>query len=601
MSQPLHTRTPSVPQARPHSGLTALRRLVGYLLVRRAWFLLTLACSITSTLLLVLAPWLTGRIIDQHAVAGEPRGLLSDCLVLLLVYMAATLFAWLQARGMASVAQDCVQRLRSQLFEHLQRLPMAFFAKHSQGELMSRATHDLDLLATTLNQGVMQLLSSLVLVLGALGFMLALSPALTLVSLCCLATMLIVTRSIARYSRRAITAQQTQLGALNGLIQESISGQATLRLSAAEAHAAARVEGIAQRLRSSSRRAQIIAGSMGPAMNTFNNLGFALLAAVGGWLALHGDVSVGAVIAFLGYSRQLERPVNELANQFNLMQAAIAGIERSFEILDQEDELADHQDRPVPPLTGAIRFEAVGFHYTADHPVLQGIDLQIERGERIALIGPTGAGKTTVFNLLLRFIEPSAGHILLDGHRLSTLPREGLRRQIGVVLQDCHLFNVSLRDNLHYGRPSASDEEILHVARLTGADDFIRQLPGGYESRLGTGGITLSQGQRQLLAITRTLLRDPTILLLDEATSNIDARSEQLIHKALQTLMHGRTSLIIAHRPETIRHADRIIVLEQGRVAASGTHAQLLESSLMYQRLQARPDPAAARRCSAPR
>ena len=578
-------RTPVVNAERAGASLPALRRLGGYLLRQPGAFGLTLLCALCAGLLLVVAPWMIGRIIDRHVIAFDGPGLLGDCLWLLLVYAAAALFAWAQAHAMAGVAQHCVQRLRGELFEHLQRLPLTFFAKRSQGELMSRATHDLDLLATTLNQGAIQLLSGLVLVLGALAFMLALSPLLTLISVVCLVSMLFATRAIAGRSRQAFADQQGYLGELNGRLQENIDGQATLRLYGATQAAAASVEGVAQRLRFAAWRAQTLAGSMGPAMNTFNNLGFALIAAVGGWLVLGKVTSIGVVVAFLNYSRQLERPVNDLANQFNLMQAALAGVERTFQILDQADEFVDEQPLALKRLAGDVEFVGVGFHYDPRQAVLQAIDLHVRPGECVALVGPTGAGKTTLFNLLLRFIEPSRGHVRIDGLDIRHLPRRDLRRQLGVVLQDCQLFAGTLAENLRLGCPQASDEELRRVARLTGADAFISRLPLGYDSPLGGSGLVLSQGQRQLLAITRTLLIDPAILLLDEATSNIDARSEAQIQRALRTLMQGRTCLVIAHRLHTVRQADRIAVIDQGRVVALGTHEQLMAAGGTYARL----------------
>lgn len=564
---------------------SVLRQLLAYLLRERARLLPVLLCAVFGTLLLASAPYLIGRIIDGVIAPVPGSAMRAQYLLLLAVYVAAALCNFGQTRLMAAVAQRGIGRLRDDLFAHLQRLPVPFFDRRPPGELMSRVTNDMELLATTLNQGMPQLLSSAILLLGTAAFMLHLSPALTLLTVASLALMFTVTRLLARHSRAYVALQQNLLGQLNGQLEEDIGGLATIRLHNAQAVTLQRFDERNRELRGASIRAQIFAGIVGPCMNSCNNLGYVAIVAGGGWLVWHDLAGVGLVAAFLQYARQLERPVNEFANQFNLLQSALAAAERGFAILAEPVETGCDDDPSLARIAGAVEFECVAFAYTAGQPVLRDVSLRAVPGQHIALVGPTGAGKTTLFNLLLRFIEPCAGTIRIDARDTRTIDRQALRRQLGVVLQEPQLFEGSVLDNIRYARPEAELAEVERIVGLLGLDDFIARLPEGYATPLRAGGSNLSQGQRQLLSIARTLLADPAILLLDEATSHLDARSETQVQRALRVLMRGRTCLIIAHRLRTISGADQILLLDGGAVVERGSHAQLLAHGGVYAQL----------------
>lgn len=566
--------------------LSISRRLLGYLAGGGSWRLsAVLVCILGATVLLASGPFLIGRIIDEHIVAQRPDGLAQQCLLLLVIYGLAALFGFVQARLMAGIAQGTAGALRRALFSHVLQLPPALFAQRSSGELISRISLDMDVLAVSLNQGLAQLLSSLVLVLAALLFMFSLSPWLALLTLACLSLMFVTTRYLARRARHHVGRQQQTLSLLTGTLQESIAGLGIIRLFNAHARFRDGFVQANQQLCRDASHAQVLAGIVGPTMNTCNNLGYALIALAGCWMVWGGFATLGLVAAFLSYSRQLERPVSEFANQFSQIQSAWVGVERAFALLDQPAETDAAFAFAAETLAGELQFDQVQFAYRPEQPVLRGVSFTVGRGEHVALAGVTGAGKSTLFNLVLRFIEPTAGRVHLDGRPLGEFERRALRRRIGVVLQEPYLFAASVLDNIRYGRPDASLGQVRHIAELLDIDDFINHLPQGYATVLQAGGQDLSRGQRQLLAIARALLAEPSLLLLDEATSNLDRHSERCVRRALAILMKGRTCLIIAHRLSTVRNADRILLLDQGRVIEQGSHAQLMALDGGYARL----------------
>ncbi|WP_418647881.1 ABC transporter ATP-binding protein [Thauera butanivorans] len=584
------------PAERPHGPGSTLRRLWACAGGQRPALLAACALTLCGTGLALLGPWLIGRIIDQHVVPRDGDGLARACAVLLLVYLAATAMNWLQSFIMIGVSQRTVGVLRQHFFAALQDLPLSVFARRSQGDLMSRATNDVEMVALFLNQALPQLMSSVVLLSGSLLVMLWMSPPMTLLALLAVPLAIVVTRQVAGRTRRHFSAQQGRLGELNGFIEETLSGQKVVQAYRREAGALREFDAINSQVRTASTRAQILAGMMGPSMNATNNLGFAVMAAIGAWLAIDGATSIGVVVAFLNYTRQIERPINDLANQFNLAQSALAGAERVLDIIDEPSEHAAGERTRLDRVRGEVSFEGVGFGYQAERPVLRDIDLHVQPGQMIALVGPTGAGKSTLASLLTRFHDADSGTLRIDGHDIRTLDKNGLRRHFGMVLQDTHLFSASVRDNIRFGRDDASAEEVERAAVLARADGFIRSLPQGYDTLLAENGARLSQGQRQLLAIARALLADPAILILDEATSNIDTRTEALLRQAMDALLEGRTSFVIAHRLSTIAAADRIVVMDGGRIVESGTHRALLRRAGLYRTLyqsqfsHARPD-----------
>lgn len=562
-------------------------RLWTYLRRQRATLILASVVVVINTLLTIAGPYLLALAIDQYIIPGDLPGLWRIGIIMLVVYGANSLTTWAQTYIMAGAAQQTVRALRDDLFTQLQTFSLRFFDSHNHGDLMSRLTNDIENVNAVLSENVTQLVSGLLSLVGVAGIMLWLNWRLALVVLCMQPIlMLIVTRWVAKNTRTGFRDQQAALGKLNGLIEETVTGQRVVKAYSREPVVLAEFAADNQQLRSAATKAQIYAGFMGPTMNFISHLGLTILVGTGGWLALSGLTTVGTIAAFINYSRQFGRPLNEIANLYNQLQSAVAGAERVFATLDEQAELVDADDAlSLTEVQGDVIFQDVHFRYEEATPVLQGISLHAKPGETVALVGPTGAGKTTIVNLLTRFYDIDDGQILIDSHDLRQLHRHDLRRQLGIVLQDTFLFAESVMENIRYGRLDASDEEVMAAATLANADQFIHRLPQGYATALSERGNNLSQGQRQLLAIARAILANPRILILDEATSSVDTRTEQHIQEAMLRLMEGRTSFVIAHRLSTIRNADQILVIDHGEIIERGTHEGLLAQAGFYHHL----------------
>ncbi|MEN1988304.1 ABC transporter ATP-binding protein [Paenibacillus hubeiensis] len=574
-----------LPKVRAKNAGHTLLRIWSYMGRQRKGVIAALALTALGTLLNLAGPYLLGRTVNEHIVPKLTDGLLKDCLLLLTVYVLSSLMLWGQSYVMIGVSQLTVKDLRQALFSRLQQLPIRFFDRNQSGDLMSRATNDIDNVSTTLNQSVTQLMSSAILLVGSLSIMVALDIRLTLLSLVTVPLIMFATKMIASRTRKHFTAQQKLLGELNGFSQETIAGQKAVMAYNRQEESRKHFKELNDKLRTASTQAQTVSGLVGPTMNVMNNIGFAILAAVGGWMAYHDLTSIGLIVSFLAYSRQVERPINDLANQYNLIQAAIAGAERVFQIMDTPGEYEDEQDQQLERINGKVVFDHVSFGYDPGKEILKEVSFTAEPGQMIALVGPTGAGKTTIINLLPRFYDITGGKITIDGQDITGLDKDHLRQKLGIVLQDAYLFSGTIRDNIAYGKPDATDEQIIQAAKLANAHGFIRKLADGYDTPILAGGGNLSQGQRQLLTIARAILADPAILILDEATSSIDTRTELQIQEAMRTLMKGRTSFVIAHRLSTIREADQILVIDAGQIAERGTHDELMRQHGFYYQL----------------
>jgi ATP-binding cassette subfamily B multidrug efflux pump len=550
--------------------------------------------SLYASLLLVvvgiglnlLGPYLMGKAIDKYILAGNLPGLARIALVMLAIYLAATLTTWAQAYLMAAVAQRTIHYMRQALFERIQGLPLRFFDRQPHGELMSRLTNDVENISLVLGDSLTQLVTAVLTLAGTAVVILVLHWQLALVALVIIPVMSLIVRLVSTHSLKGFRQQQEYLGQLNGLIEEDVTGARVVIAYTRTEAAVADFEQINRRLQAASTRAQALSLLMGPVPNLINNVGYAAIASAGGWMAVQGWVSVGTIATFINYVQQFTRPLNQLANLINAIQSALAGAERFFETIDELPEPADAPGAAaLEQVAGDVVFDDVSFAYQPGTPVLKHVSLHASPGQTIALVGPTGAGKTTLINLLSRFYDVDAGAIRVDGHDIRQVRRADLRRRLGIVLQDTFLFSATVMENIRYGRLEAGDEEVVAAARLANADHFISRLPQGYHTPLSEGASNLSQGQRQLLAIARAILADPAILILDEATSSVDTRTEKQIQEALLRLMQGRTSFIIAHRLSTIRDADGILVIQDGQVVERGSHADLLAARGAYYRL----------------
>lgn len=551
---------------------------------QRILLILVLGMVVISSILSLLGPFLIGRIIDDYIVPGKTVGLYQVIALLIVVYIVLVLSMYLQNYWMVGIAQQTIYRMRTRVFAHLQKLPLSFFDKRQHGELMSRVTNDIESVSSTLNSSFIQVFSSVLTLIGTVSVMLYLSPLLTVLTMIIIPVMFIAMRWITRRTGKLYKEQQAALGSLNGIIEETISGQRIVKAFSQEARVMEEFREKSMRLRRTGFWAMSYAGYIPKVMTLLNHMSFTIVAGIGGLLAINGYVSIGVMVIFTEYARQFTRPLNDLANQFNTVLSAIAGAERVFIIMDEKEETDTGTLVLSHTLGGEVTFQHVSFKYeiAEEHYTLQDISFYIKPGQMVALVGATGAGKTTIMQLIARFYDVDSGTVLFDGIDVRDLKRSTLRSQMAFVLQDPFLFETSIRENIRYGRLDATDEEIEEAARKANAHEFIMKLPKGYDTLLTADGGEISQGQKQLLSIARAFVANPKILLLDEATSSIDTVTELKIQEALDHLMQGRTSFVIAHRLNTVKNADVVLVMKEGKLVESGPRQDLIAKGGAY-------------------
>jgi len=613
-----------MPPAKPRDFRGTLRRLVGELAPQRGHILFVVALSVVSVVGNVLGPKLLGnatnilfeglvgkqfppgitqaqaeaalRAAGQNQLADMLSGMtvvpgagvdftaLAQVLVLVAgVYVVSAVFTWAAAYVMAGVAQRTVYNLRRKVDLKLARLPLRYFDSHSRGDTLSRVTNDIENIATTLQQSLTTLITALLTVVGVLIIMFTISPLLAVISLAVVPASMGITVLIARRSQHQFAAQWERTGVLNGHVEEMHTGHSLVKVFGHQAEALAVFDAENEKLYDASYRAQFISGVIQPTISFLSNLNYVAIAVIGGVQVASGTMSLGDVQAFIQYSRQFTMPITQVASIMNVLQSAIASAERVFELLDEPEEVPDTlQPRVLELARGHIRLEDVSFRYEPDKPLIDAFDLEVPAGETVAIVGPTGAGKTTLVNLLMRFYDIDRGRILVDGIDIRDLTRDDLRRTFGMVLQDTWLFGGTIRDNIAYGHEGATEEQIVAAAQAAHVDHFVRTLPDGYDTVIDDDASNLSQGEKQLLTIARAFLADPQVLILDEATSSVDTRTEVLVQRAMARLMEGRTSFVIAHRLSTVRDAHTILVMNHGAIVERGRHEELLAARGFY-------------------
>lgn len=573
---------------KPKDAKKILKKLINYISANRYLFYMLILVMVAITMLNLAIPSIQGAAINTiHIESGKvtlDRHRFVALLVLLVCfYILSSFFQYLQGIFSARLSQTTVRDMRRDLFAKIVKLPIKYLDTHQHGDLMSRMTNDVENISNSISQSIGSLISGGLTVVGTLVIMLCYSPALTAVSMITIFLTMLTSGFMSKKMRKFFSRQQKLMGSLNGHIEETVTGLHTISAFGREGAECTEFDKISDNLKDCAIRAQILGGSMGPLMNVISNLGFLLVAAAGGYFAWKNVIAIGTIQAFSMYTKQFSRPVNEIANQFAQIQTALAGAERIFDVIEQPNERDDGTAKAE--VCGRVDFNNVNFSYVKGEQVLKNFDLHVQKGEKIALVGATGSGKTTVVNLLTGFYDPDGGNIEIDGVDIRNMPKSDLRKNIAIVLQDTVLFSDTAANNIRYGREEADFEDICQAAKTANADVFIERLRDGYDTVLTESGANLSQGQRQLMSIARAVLANPKILILDEATSSVDTRTEMHIQQAMIALMKNRTSIIIAHRLSTIRDADVIVVIEHGQIAEMGGHDELLQRKGCYYNL----------------
>ncbi|MBU3214665.1 ABC transporter ATP-binding protein/permease [Clostridium estertheticum] len=579
------------PKAKAKDFKGTLKRLLGYLKPQRTNFILVFIFAIISTIFTIVGPKISAKAIDKlvegitnvNGVNIDFTYIKNIILILIVLYLISTVFGFLQQYIMSGVAQKTVYNMRLEVEDKLSRLPLKFFDARTHGEILSRVTNDVDNISTTLQQSLTQLITSIVTIIGIIVMMLTISPIMTLVVILTLPLYIGVTALVAKRSQKYFAAQQKEIGELNGHVEEMYTGHKIVKSFGHEKDSIEEFENINDRLYDAGYKAQFISGIIMPIMKFVGNIGYVVVCVVGGLLATQGKVTIGNIQAFIQYSNQFTQPIVQTANIANIIQSTVASAERIFELLDEVEELVETSATKVIKIPkGEVKFEHVDFSYNLEKSLIKDMNIDVKRGHTIAIVGPTGAGKTTLVNLLMRFYEIDAGKISIDGVDIRDIKRGNLRNMFGMVLQETWLFNGTIMENIAYGRVGATDEEAMQAARAAHAHHFIKTLPDGYNTMLNEEASNISQGQKQLLTIARAILANPTIMILDEATSSVDSRTEFYIQRAMTELMENRTSFVIAHRLSTIKDAELILVMDKGSIIEMGNHNELIAKNGFY-------------------
>ncbi|MCD8367230.1 MAG: ABC transporter ATP-binding protein/permease [Clostridiales bacterium] len=565
---------------KPKEGRKTLLRLLGLFRKERGLVAGLMAVVVIGCIGSVAAPSFQASAIDCIS-AGAYQTLTRYLVLMLVAYLVYGLCTLLQGLVAAQLSQHIVGRMRNDLFQKVVNLPIKYLDTHSHGDIMSRMTNDVENISNIIAQSLSSLVSGVLTIIGTIFMMVYYCWQLAILSCLTVVASVLITTAISRVMRKLFRRRQSLLGDLNGTVEEKVIGYRTVTAYNQQEATIREFETISDDLKDTGIRAEVIGSSMGPLMNVVSNVAFVIVAVCGGYFAIHGIISVGVISAFIVYAKQFSRPINELANLYAQIETAIAGAERVFAIMDEEDEDKSGK-QTMADATGVVTFRNVDFSYVPGKQVLYGFNLEVKAGQKVALVGATGSGKTTVVNLLMRFYDVDGGEILIDGVNIRDISADELRRSTAIVLQDTVLFSDTIRGNLKYSNPDATQEELDHAAAMSGCTGLIQRLPEGYDTQLSEGGSNLSQGQRQLLSICRAFLASPRILILDEATSSVDTRTEKRIQDAMVNLMKDRTSLIIAHRLSTIQDADLIVVMDQGRIVETGQHETLLAQKGRY-------------------
>lgn len=568
---------------KPVDGKKTVKRLVKYFASEKYTVITLLVIVLIVVICSVYAPSLQSQAIDNIS-AGKYDSLNRILLKMAAVYVIYSIGTLFQGRISALLSQRIVSTMRTDLFDRIVNLPVSYLDVHAHGDIMSRMTNDVENISNTVSQSLSSLFSGILTIIGTVVMMLLLCPQLTVLSCLTVILTLCATRFLSSAMRRFYSKKQALLGGLNSTVEEMVGSYRTVMAYNRQESVIAEFEKNSDELTKTGILAEILGGSMGPVMNVINNVGFVIIAAFGGYFAINGVISIGVISAFIVYAKQFGRPIDELAQIYGQIQTAIAGAERVFAVMDEEPEDKSGNDY-VEASKGNIEFKNVNFSYEAGKPVIKNFNLSVGAGKKVALVGATGSGKTTIVNLLMRFYDIDSGEILIDGVNIDTISRDELRKNIAIVLQDTILFADTIKNNLRYSNENATDEQVMEAARISNCDNMIKRLSDGYDTVLAPSGANLSQGQRQLLSIARAFIANPRILILDEATSSVDTRTEKHIQDAMVKLMQNRTSIIIAHRLSTIHDADSIVVMDNGRIAEIGNHDELMEKKGRYYNL----------------